>query len=841
MRSFPVLFVLIVACAQVPEGVVFRCDADGGCATDHVCTELQDGRWCVPVRVDAGSMVDAGSPGDAGRDAGADAGLERDAGPDAGPDAGSVDAGLGDAGLDDAGLGDAGVDDAGPGDAGEVDAGAVADAGPSICPTDCAGACGAVMNGCLCGCSVGRTCNANLCELPRLCEGDWCYEHPLPQGGHLFAAWAGSQRPLVRGVTAAAWGGERGIIFEWDGYQTIITRLPSTEGTVVGLFTSPTGLRAVTNLADVYERSRMGWQRVIPSPVAINDGGTTWHDPCPTFANTTQGVFLACVDMAGTLRVLRHGGTLWEFESTAVTNPRPVTFGEFGAQLLLSCTEGGTPKQLRRIGTTWVEEKPANAVSPTTAYASIAGKAYAAFEYGGLGLSHGPNDAGSYSFNDEQIYEGRFGASVRIGSDQIVMLGDGLGVIHTDGGFARTPDAGRMVLVREPTALHERRWLAGAAMPEGLLVVGAFGATAFVRLDATSVTASSTFAARPTDLCGVPGTEQVFATYSATWGEPTFYRPDDVLGLDETWAFKALAQRGQSGQWVAMPDSRGRDAGWRNSLDQCWVDEAGGLTAASPYGFSRFFDGGVRDVPISPLKWTNDAGQVLPPTWRGLWTTAAHLYAVGGNVLGVINDGARNVDTVSFPSDTGQVFGLGAERLFAPGPNASSLLRLRDGDGLNVSPPIQQTANQRAAIWGVTDGGTFVMLHQRNNDRTLFVSTRQTCSAVGTCPPFNVEFTSPGQASFDTVSHLWVSPAGRPFWLRYSDARVLFNGAYFAPRASSVTLEWPVSADGGVGTSPLPGWVYDARPDYLPLDVWGTPTRLLVKTNRGIISRPLPP
>lgn len=831
MRSLLLLLLLFASCARVPDDIVFRCDADGGCGEGLVCTELQDGRWCLPLRLDAGS-----------RDAGFDAGLERDAGRDAGAvDAGAVDAGADDAGADDAGTDDAGAVDAGPVDAGAVDAGS--DAGPSspLCTTECAGAtCGAVMGGCLCGCSVGRTCNANRCELPRLCEGDWCYEHPLPQGGHLLAAWASSQRPLVRGVIAAAWGGERGIIFEWDGYETLIKHLPSREGSVVGLFMSSTGLRAVTNLAEVYERAAMGWQLVIPSPIAIHDGGTSWYDPCPAFANTTQGVFLACVDMAGTLRVLRHGGTLWEVESTGVSmSPRPVAFGEFGSVLLLSCINLNGPKQLRRNGTMWSDEKPPNAVSPVTAYASIAGKAWAAYDYGGLGLSHGPNDAGSFSFNDEQVYEGRFAASVRIATQQIVMLGDGLGVIHTDGGFARTPGAGRMVLVREPTALHERRWLAGAAMPEGLLAVGAFGATAFVRLDATSVTASSTFAARPTDLCGVPGTEQVFATYSATWGEPTFYRPDDVLGLDETWAFKALAQRSQSGQWVAMPDSRGRDAGWRNSLDQCWVDEAGGFTAASPYGFSRFFDGGVRDLSISPMKWTNDAGQVLPPTWRGLWTTDGRIYAVAGGVLAVLNDAARNIDTVPFPSDTGQVFGLANERLFAPGPNASSLLRMVDGAGLNASS-LSQTGNQRAAIWGVTDGGTFVMLHQSNTDRTLFLSTRQACS-VASCPGFNVEFTSPGQAAFDTVSHLWVSPAGRPFWLRYSDARVLFNGAYFAPRASSVTLEWPVSAAGVVGTSALPGWVYEARPDYLPLDLWGTPTRLLVKTNRGIISRPLPP
>lgn len=824
MRSFPVLVVLVAACARVPEGVVFRCDTDGGCGAEFVCTELPDGRWCLPSKVDAGA-TDAGRVGvDAGAsDAGLDAGV--------GTDGGAADAGL-DAGATDAGLPDAGSDDAG------VDAGAP-DAGLQICATECAAAvCGAMMGNCLCGCSVGRTCNASNCELPRLCEGPWCYEHPLPQGGHLLAAWANSQRPLVRGVVAAAWGGERGLIFEWDGYETVIRHLPSREGSVVGLFTSPTGLRAVTNLAEVYERVPMGWQLVIPSPLSINDGGLTWHDPCPAFANTAQGVFLACVDMGGALQVLRHAGTFWQFEPTGITNPRPVTFGELGSQLLLSCTEAGVPTQLRRVGTTWLPEKPPNAVSPVTAYASIAGKGYAALEYGGLGLSYGLNDAGIFSFTDEALSEGRFAAAVRINTQQIVMLGDGLGVIHTDGGFARTPGAGKMVLVREATAQHERRWLAGAAMPEGLLAVGAFGATALFRLDTTSVSASSPFSARPTDLCGVPGTEQVFATYSATWGEPTFYRPDDLLVLDETWPFKALAQRSATGQWFAMPDARGRDAGWKNSLDQCWVDEAGGLSIASPYGFTRFFDGGVRALSIPESAWTNGMNQVLPPTWRGFWSSGQNAYAIGGGALAAVNGTSRAIETAALTTGTGQVFGLGPERLFAQDPNTTEIIRMLDGDGLNRTFVNEGPANQRAALWGVTDGGTFVMLQQRPNG-VVRLAARGVCDA-GTCPSFDTQFTAPRQFSFDVASHLWVSPEGRPFWLRYSDGRALFNGASFAPRSSSVTLEWPMT-DGGLASSPLPAWVHETRPDYLPLDVWGTPTRLLVKTNRGIISRSLPP
>lgn len=829
MRSFPVLLVLVIACARVPEGVVFRCEADGGCPAGLVCRALQDGRWCVPAEVE----VDAGVVNDAGRDAGDSGTGQPDAG--VGADAGPGDSGVTDAGApDDAGAADSGLPDAGPIDAGEVDAGL------PICVTECAGGtCGAVVGGCLCGCSVGRTCNVNVCELPKLCEGGWCYEHPLPQGGHLLSAWANSQRPLVRGVTAAVWGGERGIIFEWDGYETRIGQLPSKQGSVVGLFTSPSGLRAVTNLAEVYERTAFGWQLVIPSPLAINDGGVTWHDPCPAFANTTQGVFLGCVDMGGALHVLRHRGTLWEFESTGIaTSPRPVTFGELGGVLLLSCTQNGEPKQLRRIGTTWVEEKAPNQVSPVSAYASIAGKSYAAIEYGGLGLSHGPTDAGSYTFTDETLYEGRFAASVRIATQQVVMLGDGLGVIHTDGGFARTPVGAKMVLVREPVALHERRWLAGAAMPEGLLVVGAFGATAFFRLDTTSVTASSTFAARPTDLCGVPGTEQVFATYSATQGEPTFYRPDDLLGLDDTWAFKALAQRNQTGQWVAMPDSRGRDAGWRDSLDQCWVDEAGDLSIASPYGFSRFVDGGVRGQNVSSGAWTNDAGQVLPTTWRGFWSSGRYSYAIGGGTIGVVNGSSRDVELSSTTSTTGQVFGLGVERLFALDSNSTDLLRIFDGEGMTRSTLNEGPSNQRAALWGVADGGVFVMLQQRSNG-VLRLSQRSSCDA-GNCVPFDTQLLAPRQASFDVVSHLWVSPEGRSYWLRYSDGRALFNGGYYTPRDSTVTLEWPLN-DGGVGSSTMPGWVHEAHADQLPLDLWGTPTRMLVKTNRGIISRSLPP
>ncbi len=116
-------------CAQLPEGVLFQCEADGACAQPgYQC--LDDGLCHAPdggmEEIDAG--VDAGEV-DAGLDAGDDdAGIH-----DAGHDAGELDAGA------DAGTPDAGEPDAGQPDAGCVPTGAIDEPDPLSLDVDCDG------------------------------------------------------------------------------------------------------------------------------------------------------------------------------------------------------------------------------------------------------------------------------------------------------------------------------------------------------------------------------------------------------------------------------------------------------------------------------------------------------------------------------------------------------------------------------------------------------------------------------------------------------------------------------------------------------------------------------
>jgi hypothetical protein len=851
MRFFLVCFLVVSACARVPDDVVFRCD-DGGCPTDLRCVSLAAGAYCV--RNDGGVTVDAGRPPDAGTaDAGSTDGGTGDGGP---PDAGGLDAGS------DAGVGDAGADDAGFSmDAGLTDAGVVG--GLRICSQmECNGlACGGTSPaGCLCGCGIGLTCEASSCVLPRLCDdAGWCYEHPLPQGGHLTAAWASSTRPLVQGVISAVWGGERGVIFEWDGLRTTITQLPSPEHTIVGFFETANTLNAVTNLAFVYRRANLRWIRSLGhvAPLDVNpagsmDGAVPWYDPCPAFAATAEGRFLGCVTHFGQPRILRVDDMAFvEERLTGVPDAgagaliRPMAFGELPQQTVFSLSAPGQHTLFKRNGGVWMGYPSPNSVSPVAAFATGGQRVYAGYEYGGFGTSTAVDGLGFYRF-EQQGFSVAFNASVPL-AGKTALLGATISYLLPDGGLELLSDGG-VRADRDTDSLHDRRWAAGVDTPQGLLTVGAFGATALVRRDGNMALMSSNFALRPADLCGTPGGETLYATYSATWNEPGFYRPNDVLRLKEGDAFRGISRRLSNGSWSPHDvDRRPSDGGWRNSLDQCWVHDAT-LTTASPLALTSFFlDSGVRTIVIDLAAW-RDAGLVLAPTLESLWAERDSIVVSADNVRGVVDEASDRFVFTKSPG-TSAVFGIGNERIVTGPTYEPTTYRLLEGKGLagltTPSELLPMGFSHRRALFGIADAGLYVALTQAANG-AMHISTRPWCAAdAGSCAEFTpvaeVALRFPGPPR-ERVANPFISASRRLYWLRLSDDRLNYRGDFYSSRSATIDLEWAdtFAADAGVSFVRLPSWVHEQRLDSMPYDLWSTSTDVLVKTGRGIISRPVP-
>ncbi len=832
MRVWLGVVVLSMGCARLPDGVLFRCSSNAECAANERCLPIDGVSYCLPLDggSDGGASTDAGST-----DAGPDAGAQRDGGElDAGSDAGAGDAGT-----------DGGTDAGTTGDAGAFDGGTISE----ICnETSCNGQpCGASVGGCLCGCSPGLTCDVSqACSLPRVCAGAWCYEHPLPQGGHLTAAWASQVRPLKLGVISAVWGGERGVLLEWDGLHTTPTQLPSSEGDVVGFFETDAGLHAVTDLASVFRRDATAWSRaphLAPDTVILPNGAARFR-PCPAFGRTKEGNFLGCTTTGGNFTILRVDARQFVIEAVFgipdAGAARPVTVSDVGDQVLFSVGVRGQPTLVRRAGGTWTGYPGPSSVSPIAAFATTQTTLYAAYEFGGYATnSRVLNDAGFYEFSG---FNGTFSASATVPFGGFTaVLGDGIATLGP-GGFLL--EDGGLLIARDPASLHSRRWLAGASMPEGLLAVGAFGATAFFRQSGVATLASSTFAVRPTDLCRAPGGNRLFATTSATWLEPLFDRSGDSVRLRETDRFKGVMERTATGSWVPVADGRGVDAGWANSLDQCWVDRQGTLHTASPIGFSSFLlDGGVTGLSTVAASWL-DAGLPYVPGFLGFVAESGSFLAAGSNVL-LAAEGSSLSRSVAFGSPPAMwcaFASIGAERLCAPDPNQLRAYRSLAGEGARLdAQALPNGLNSRASVTTspTPDGGEqYVFL--AHSPSSAVVLTRPPCAqqAVSGCEGFSSVATR-SLGAREGVSNLASEAGGRLLWLRTKAALEYDGVSYFCDRDLTVALDW-LDPDGGISSLPAPSFVYDQRCDFFPFELSSTAGRVLLKTSRGVISRPSP-
>ncbi len=291
-RGAPLMALLTLAACGLPAGVVYQCDEAGGCARPgYVC---QDG-LCVPpaLQRDAGAVVDAG--------------------PDGGPadDGGVADAGVTDAGSDDGGTPDAGSDDAGAADAGVPDdGGSTGDAGLPAC--DCAlVACGFTPQavGCtqtFCGyCGPGEHCGEttpNTCGAVSLATaGGWRWEHPLPQGNTLNAAWVQHRRSVF-------FVGNAATVLHFDGERFSLMPVPVGR-TVDLLAVHGTG-------SDVWAVGTGGVILRLVGQAWVEEPSGTSADLFTVAAFRSSGTALAIAGGAG--GVLRRRTTSWNTVSPAL-------------------------------------------------------------------------------------------------------------------------------------------------------------------------------------------------------------------------------------------------------------------------------------------------------------------------------------------------------------------------------------------------------------------------------------------------------------------------------------------------------------------------------------------
>ncbi len=870
---------VLTACSGLRGDVLYQCDDGGSCPAGFQCGRAPSagggatpGAVCLPV--DAGAGIDAGA--DAGLDAGADAGF--DAGADAGFDAGA-DAGF-DAGAD-AGF-DAGAD-AGR-DAGS-DAGV--DAGPS-CPTRCPvlipGTCSLVTTDPRCEplhcgqpCDLGLSCSpAGRCEVNPVCVDGWCADYPLPQGNHLTAAHAEAR--AFDGGAFFVWGGEQGMLFEWNSVTTRARPLSGARGHLLGFIgNTANALRAVTSRGQVFLRTDAGaW--------TLENSVEATVDECAAARDFGAGLLLGCSGP-------RDGGgrvaTLYE---VGLSGP-----GALRA-LVLTGDAGFDPVEVtalvRTRGTPSMLVFARSASTPRTRLYGL--------DVGGNPLPFPTPqvdrpDAGQLPL-DTFLGTDRLSASRRIGNE--VFLGsanddytgayivlqdvqDGgpwrwegdrtlaLNDVDAIGGqpvlatrvlvlagptFGNLPlDADLLPLVpRQPSPIV-RSWNALATANDTVLAVGAFGATAVYRAGDASVVdggvlllgelRSSPITARPTDLCGPSDGGEPFMTFSANdfpfsdqpAGWPARRLHDGVvLSEDPSSASWSGVWVRSDGGWAPVP--KALTSLWSPTTDQCFVDERGRLHALTPpLAHTLGRDGGWTSTLLPHL--FRDAGY----EYVGLFvddTDEVYTSPVEAAVGVGLFDGGRlvlrrlltSIGNVAATSTTA-VHGVG------PGVIAGVWDRLAVRDG-GVWESIDLTSQFRGFIHGRTtrDGGSTAFTGRYsvgNGSAGLWAYTGTSCgmmSAMTCALGFVREQPLP---SFRPPLRAWVDFDERP-WLLTVD-----TGADVLPLDATYQV-MKVAADGGLTTLPVPGYWHLPHAWNVGATLWGTRDALYLQGPRGVLRRSKP-
>jgi hypothetical protein len=615
------------------------------------------------------------------------------------------------------------------------------------------------------------------------------------------------------------WAGNRGVLFEWDGLQTTY-RPVNQRPNLIGL-SSLGGLYGVSDRAAVTERIDGGWVAPQPAPPEI--------ESCDRFLSTLTLDFVGC-------RLVDGGPGIYAIgPSHALSPPEPIdplgvpchgvtAFGQIGGlPAALVCPPAyidddagyrGERLVVRRGGrwTPATNDDRAIPAAPMRVLFELQGRTFRshyALEWllpdGGWGPPRW--DAPR-----------RFETSLVLSNGQAVLAGDELVWLKPDGGLDPTllPDGGglqppRSQATKVAGSVHARAWNALAELPEGVLAVGAFGATAVFPFDGgPGQLASSPVALRFTDICGTLDGTQLYATTSAADGvdlgssRGTMYRPYDGLirGTPED-NYGGVMSTTNGLVWAPMAADAGSGSGLGAdpAVDQCSVSSTGELSIINAEGVVTLLAGGTRRFAIatSPNR-----------VYSGLWTSGvAGLASLAGSntVMGF----DTSLTTLTLQNAEGCTpYGLGAYRMCA-------------GRGLDVSFNGGSFTSQGSAERG---------LHARssaNNATQVWWYVKQPGSVLTSfsAPVETAEAMTILQTGQSAPS-IWVDETLRP-WILISATQGT------ASVAQSVRLQQTMST---VSSIPLPPTAWTESASAASLNLWGTPTALYVQTPFGLFRRP---
>ncbi len=482
------------------------------------------------------------------------------------------------------------------------------------CPGVVPGTCGIFDAGAGCAplrcgasCAPGLACRDGACQVPQVCDKSWCYEYPLPQGGHLFAAY-GETRPDGGGYFA--WGGERGALFEWDGVDTTWVPLPAQTGAVIGFYGAlDGGLRLYTSSGARFVRHGLAdWRRqgvLGPSTTSLECTAASRHGELLGCAVVREN---GVVPDGGPRAVVAVGAPVGSGQLLAlspagvrVTAVEELTTGERMAFVLhadggtVLYVEGPTPPFVPIAATV---SPDGGSLTATIGRGTVTSLDALADVDGIRGLA-----TVAYDGVPEVGVEGR---RLAFRSTWATWTAT---VVPTQQYSARSRGDVQWVAGRSTLELHrlsglsfplvadhERAWLDVAWAGEWVLAVGAFGSTAVLPTSGSpGVPSSGTIgqltsgrvALRPTDLCG-PGPDGQPVIGVSGGNRPNTLdfarRPEDYVALEPTQlSGGTMLKRSSTGGWAPTgwfrADAAGDfDAGlWSPATDQCTFAEDGGF------------------------------------------------------------------------------------------------------------------------------------------------------------------------------------------------------------------------------------------------------------------------